>query len=124
MARNNSAYFKATEAQTWDMAQFFLKTTGGHYLKDAPGGDKYLTKDKALLTRGKVVFAETCARCHSSKAPSPAAGLDPPVSRRGHARVFLTKDQRPVGESAEDRRRLVGRAVVHHDHLGISPPLL
>src|SRR5262249_6319518 len=29
------------------------------------------------LDRGKVVFAETCARCHSSKAPTPAAGLDP-----------------------------------------------
>jgi hypothetical protein len=59
------------------MAQFFLKTTGPHHLKDAPGGEKYLTKDQAVLTRGKVVFAETCARCHSSKAPEPAPGLDP-----------------------------------------------
>ncbi|MBV9305339.1 MAG: hypothetical protein JOZ45_04330, partial [Acidobacteriaceae bacterium] len=65
VARNNSAYFKATEAQTWDMAQFFLKTTNPHYLKDAPGGDRYLTQDKAVLTRGKIVFADTCARCHS-----------------------------------------------------------
>jgi hypothetical protein len=77
VSRNNSAYFKATEAQTWDMAQFFLKTTGAHHLKDAPGGDKYLTKDKAALTRGKIVFAETCARCHSSKLPEAAPGLDP-----------------------------------------------
>ena len=77
VARNNSAYFKATEAHTWDMAQFFLKTTNPHYLKDAPGGDRYLTQDKAVLTRGKVVFADTCARCHSSKAPEPAPGLDP-----------------------------------------------
>jgi hypothetical protein len=77
VARENSAYFKATESQTWDMAQFFLKTTSPHYLKDAPGGEKYLTKDKALLTRGKIAFAETCARCHSSKAPQPATGLDP-----------------------------------------------
>src|SRR5262249_19505321 len=76
VSRNNSAYFKATEAQTWDMAQFFLKTTGAHHLKDAPGGDKYLTKDKAALTRGKIVFAETCARCHSSKLPEAAPGLD------------------------------------------------
>jgi cytochrome c5 len=77
VARQNSAYFKATEAQTFDMAQFFLKTTGPHYLKDAPGGDKYLTQDAAMMTRGKVVFAETCARCHSSKLPKPAPGLDP-----------------------------------------------
>ena len=35
------------------------------------------TTDKAVLDRGKMVFAETCARCHSSKAPKPAAGLDP-----------------------------------------------
>ena len=77
VARKNSAYFKATEAMTWDTAQFFLKTTGPHYLKDAPGGDKYLTKDQAVLQRGKVVFADTCARCHSSKAPDAAPGLDP-----------------------------------------------
>ena len=30
-----------------------------------------------MLQRGKVVFAERCARCHSSKAPDPAAGVDP-----------------------------------------------
>jgi len=77
VARKNSAYFVATEAQTFGTAQFFLKTTDPHYLKDAPGGDRYQTKDKAQLTRGKVVFAETCARCHSSKLPQNAAGLDP-----------------------------------------------
>ncbi len=77
VARNNSPYFVATEAQTFATAQFFLKTTEPHLLKDAPGGDKYLTKDKALLNRGKIVFAENCARCHSSKLPQQAAGLDP-----------------------------------------------
>jgi mono/diheme cytochrome c family protein len=45
-------------------------------LKEAPGGDKYLgdpVKDKeyaAKLERGKIVFAENCARCHSSKLPT------------------------------------------------------
>ena len=51
-------------------------TTDPHYLKDAPGSDKYLTNDKAQLNRGKQVFAETCARCHSSKLPEGAPGLD------------------------------------------------
>jgi hypothetical protein len=69
VARKNSPYFVATEAQTFATAEFFLKSTNPHYLKDAPGGDKYLTKNKALLTRGKIVFAENCARCHSSKLP-------------------------------------------------------
>jgi hypothetical protein len=76
-ARKNSAYFKATEAQTPATALFFLKATEPHKLKDAPGGDRYLTKDRATLTRGKTVFAENCARCHSSKLPQQAQGLDP-----------------------------------------------
>ncbi len=77
-SRKNSAYFEATEAQTPDTALFFLKTTGAHHLKDAPGGQQYLAKDEAVLRRGKVAFAENCARCHSSKAvPAPAQGLDP-----------------------------------------------
>ena len=76
-ARKNSAYFAATENQTFATAEFFLKTTDPHHLKDAPGGDKYLTRDKSLLTRGKIVFAENCARCHSSKRPDKVAGLDP-----------------------------------------------
>jgi len=96
-SREKSALFKATEAQTMDMALFFLKTTGAHHLADAPGGDRYLSKDERVLTRGKEVFADTCARCHSSKAPpAPVPGVDPdgcngkdynPVfeARRGHA---------------------------------------
>ncbi|MBV8819627.1 MAG: hypothetical protein JO022_14805, partial [Acidobacteriaceae bacterium] len=78
VARTNSAYFAATENQTFATAQFFLKSTGPHYLKDAPGGDKYVTKDQAVLNRGKIAFAENCARCHSSKLPPPPVpGLDP-----------------------------------------------
>jgi cytochrome c5 len=77
VARENSSYWETTEAQTPNMALFFLKTTAPHKLKDAPGGQAYLTKDAAQLTRGKVVFAERCARCHSSKLPVLAVGLDP-----------------------------------------------
>ncbi len=76
VAEKNSAYWEATEAQTPDMALFFLKSTAPHLLKDAPGGDAYLTKDKAKLERGKIVFAERCARCHSSKIPEGAPGMD------------------------------------------------
>ncbi len=77
VAEKNSAYWRATEMQTPNTALFFLASTAPHLLKDAPGGDAYITKDNAKLDRGKTVFAERCARCHSSKLPTPAAGLDP-----------------------------------------------
>lgn len=77
VARKNSSYWEATEAQTPNMASFFLKTTGPHKLKDAPGGQNFLTASHEQLTKGKIAFAERCARCHSSKQPTPAVGLDP-----------------------------------------------
>jgi len=77
VARDNSSYFAATEDQTVDMALFFLKSTDPHLLKDAPGGEAHLTHDEAALKRGKVAFAERCARCHSSKGPTPPPNADP-----------------------------------------------
>jgi hypothetical protein len=77
VARKGSAYWQATEAQTPGTALFFLKSSAPHKLADAPGGERYLTHDRAVLTRGKEVFAERCGRCHSSKLPEPAPGLDP-----------------------------------------------
>jgi len=77
VANKNSAYWEATQQQTPDMALFALKVTSPHLLKNSPGGEAYLTKDKAKLARGKIVFAERCARCHSSKIPAPAQGVDP-----------------------------------------------
>jgi cytochrome c5 len=75
-AEKNSSYWNATVAQTADVALFFLKTAQPDLLKNAPGGEQYLSKDKAELNRGKTVFAVTCARCHSSKIPEPPAGVD------------------------------------------------
>jgi len=67
--RKNSTYWEANEAQTANLALFFLATAQPDYLKNAPGGDKHLTTDAATLVKGKTVFAETCARCHSSILP-------------------------------------------------------
>ena len=75
-ANKNSSYWNATQEQTPDVALFFLKSAKPDLLKDAPGGVKFLSKDKATLQRGKVVFAENCARCHSSKIPDAPAGVD------------------------------------------------
>ncbi len=71
-AEKNSAYWRATEAGTPFMAQFLLKAGRPDLLSRAPGGDKYLTAGAATIERGKMVFAETCARCHSSKLPDEA----------------------------------------------------
>ena len=75
VARKNSAYFAATENQTPDMALFLIASTAPHHLNDAPGGTDILKRDESLVPRGKVVFAERCARCHSSKLPTPPSNI-------------------------------------------------
>jgi hypothetical protein len=77
VAQRKSSYWQATEQQTPLTALFFLKAGRPDKLADAPGGAAYLTAGKEQLDRGKTVFAERCARCHSSKSPEPAPGLDP-----------------------------------------------
>ena len=79
VAQKNSGYWQATEAGTPNTALFFLKAAQPDRLQDAPGGSTYLASDSATLGRGKEVFADTCARCHSSKAPPPPQelGLNP-----------------------------------------------
>jgi hypothetical protein len=77
-AERGSAYWRATELGTANMAKFLLKVGQPDRLADAPGGRKYLTPDAGRLDRGKVIFAETCARCHSSKLPDEArAKMEP-----------------------------------------------
>ncbi len=68
----NSAYWQANEQQTINTALFFLATAQPDKLANAIGGEQYLTASTAQLTRGKEVFAERCARCHSSKLPEKA----------------------------------------------------
>ena len=79
VAQKNSGYWQATEAGTPNTALFFLKAAQPDRLQDAPGGSAYLAADTGTLERGKAVFADTCARCHSSKAPPPPPdlGLNP-----------------------------------------------
>ncbi len=69
VARQNSAFWVANEKQTPDLLLFFLATAKPDYLKEAPDGATYLSADGGKPTRGKEVFAERCARCHSSKLP-------------------------------------------------------
>jgi len=73
VARENSSYWNATERQAPDLARFFLKSATPHHLKDAPSGADYLTDSEDTLREGKRIFADNCARCHSSKAPDASA---------------------------------------------------
>ena len=67
-AYKNSVYWQATAERMPNLAKFLMKMQGPK-LADAPGGKAYLTQDEKVLQRGEIVFAENCAKCHSSKQP-------------------------------------------------------
>lgn len=73
-AREHSIFWRATEERLANIAAFFRRLKPFH-LADAPGGQAYITTDSAVITRGREVFAESCAACHSSKQPP--SNIDP-----------------------------------------------
>ncbi len=73
-AREHSVFWRATEERLDHIAAFFRKLKSFR-LADAPGGQAYITADAAVTMRGKEVFAESCAACHSSKQPP--VNIDP-----------------------------------------------
>jgi hypothetical protein len=73
-AREHSVFWRATEERLHHIAAFFRKLQP-YRLAKAPGGNAHITTDEAVMTRGRQVFAESCAACHSSKQPP--AGIDP-----------------------------------------------
>jgi len=82
-ARKHSVFWRATEERLGNIAAFFRRLKPFH-LADAPGGQAYITTDSAVMTRGKEVFAESCAACHSSKQPPP--NIDP---RSGEGKAWF-----------------------------------
>jgi hypothetical protein len=91
-AERNSAYWQATEQQTLYMAEFLLAAGQPDRLADLPDADRvrYLTADTTTLDRGKVAFAERCARCHSSKLPEPLVGMQGPGAENCNGPGYLT----------------------------------
>ena len=67
VARARSQDWRDTAGRMPDLEDY-LATYEPMHLADAPGGKGYIRGD--LVPRGKVVFAEDCAYCHSSKGPS------------------------------------------------------
>ena len=114
-AKRNSAYWQATEQQTLYMAEFLLAAGQPDRLADLPAADRarYLTADKATLDRGKVVFAEHCARCHSSKLPEPLEGM--PGDKNCNGPGYLTCWNKYWAWTKTDDFRQKMRAIVQAD---------
>ncbi len=75
-ARRNSVYWQATEMRAPNIAKFLTKVSRRAPLAETPDGATYITKNESVLTRGKLVFAEHCFSCHSSKQPVGGELLD------------------------------------------------
>jgi hypothetical protein len=70
VARKNSGYWKATEDMTANVVRFLMRMAEAPKAAGASG-------DGAAAARGKLVFADRCAGCHSSKFPPPPPHADP-----------------------------------------------
>lgn len=79
--RRSSVYWQATEARMPNVVKFLTRVSQPMPLAAAPGGAAFLTRDEAVLERGKIVFAEHCVSCHSSKQPDGEGLLDPAQRR-------------------------------------------
>jgi mono/diheme cytochrome c family protein len=120
-----------TEKRMPNMATF-LGTYDSYPLKDAqeaPRGGKtprsgrdYLTTDPAVLRRGKIAFADNCARCHSSKRPPSLSGNAEQQKEAWQQLVlgddfladnYLSDDERyPVSELGTNSARAMGTNAV------------
>jgi hypothetical protein len=101
-----------TEKRMPNMATF-LGTYDSNPLKDAQevprdgktpkSGRDYMTTDPAVLRRGKIAFADNCARCHSGKRPADLPG-DPEL-RKGAWRQLVLRDDFLTGNYMSDDER-------------------
>ncbi len=73
-AQKNSVYWLATQQKFANVGKFFSRLKP-YRLEDAPDGKGYIAQNEKVMKRGKIVFAENCAKCHSSKRP-PAGTAD------------------------------------------------
>jgi hypothetical protein len=100
-AQKNSVYWLATQQKFQNVAKFFMRLKSFR-LEDAPNGKDYLTRDESVLKRGKIVFAENCASCHSSKRPP--SGID---EQEWFRQEVLKPDFRDNNFFSDDRRKRV-----------------
>jgi len=90
-AQKNSVYWQATAQRTPNLASYLIKASRPMPLREAPGGMAYLTADQTTLDRGRVVFAENCMACHSSKRPNDGIERRPEdFANWAHSEKFLS----------------------------------
>ena len=110
VGRANSSYWQANEAQTPDLAAFFLATTAPHLLRNAPGGAAYLPKDAgearlaARRSSPSAARAATRASCPTRRWP----GSIPAAARARLPRLLeqvlgVDQDRRVQEADAGDR---------------------
>jgi hypothetical protein len=101
-----------TEVRMPNLATF-LATYDSYPLKDAKeaprhgktlkSGQEYLTTDTAVLQRGKIAFADNCARCHSSKQP-PNLPTAPEQQKEAWRQLVLSDDFLTDNYMSDDQR--------------------
>jgi hypothetical protein len=91
-AQKLSPAWNWSEKAAPDLAQYLIKFAQPHKLADAPGGRKYLTAGQEELNRGKLAFANNCARCHSSKRPPAGVVPNSPEGRTWFAEAVMKSD--------------------------------
>ena len=106
-ARKECADWRETE-ERMPAAEAFLKTIGPMHLKDAPGGERYLTAEAEVLRRGGVVFAERCASCHSSKRPPKEIAPGSPQAIEWYRQSVLAPDFLDHNFLSDDERHSAG----------------
>lgn len=72
-AQEMSPHWNWSESHSPALAAYLARVGQPLKLADAPGGKGYI--DATKLARGRRVFAQNCAACHSSKQPP--RGIDP-----------------------------------------------
>jgi hypothetical protein len=97
-AQKYSVYWLATQQKFLNVGKFFARLQSFR-LEDAPGWQAFISQDQGVTTRGKIVFAENCATCHSSKRPP--AGEDEIAWFR---KEVLKPDFREHNFFSDDRR--------------------
>ena len=102
-ARKNCPEWVATEARMAN-AEAFLKTIAPMPLAKAPRGPVYLTAAPDTLRRGKVAFADKCARCHSSKAVPADIANDKAKADAWYRESVLADDFLDKNFLSDDRR--------------------
>jgi hypothetical protein len=92
VAQQHSPHWNWSESHSPALAKYFIRVAKPHKLADAPGGSRYISSDPNVLNRGKRVFAQNCASCHSSKQPSDKLQPNSPEARKWYLDAVMQPD--------------------------------